>query len=448
MNLAPTILIFATSYVAIMATAFYVCVVADPKDSKLALFWTVTLPRRVAGAGKRLIGRRGMDVAEFIADRLLVLIYCAVVSGAWSVIFFYVYPWIDRRPQYVSSYHKLLGYAVFAACGISWRIASTCSPGIITTRTICRYDHYPYDNLLFVSGKMCAVRRSVPKLARSKYDRFKYRDNVARFDHFCGWVYNTIGEENYRYFLLFLVIHAAMCLYGTYVLCCLFYAEVQEQKLLDVRFVDRYTGEEFGPTHWIIVQYMFHNYLWESGVLMLVGVMAIALCLFLAYHCYLTSFNLTTNEAYKWGQVKQWYKDELKRYQKAVKNGTAVAESSGSGFSEASEGSGKNQVEPGRPAISDDADVTCTPGTNGSAAKRSDQVEPHDRDSIPSKAATSAPEGRGVRHPGPVPRNVYDRGFVENWKEVLFPISLRSDRNINWTNQQHRRQVDSKSKTS
>ena len=29
--------------------------------------------------------------------------------------------------------------------------------------------------------------------------------------------------------------------------------------------------------------------------------------------------------------------------------------------------------------------------------------------------------------PGPMPKNVYDRGFVENWKEVLFPISLRKD---------------------
>jgi hypothetical protein len=27
--------------------------------------------------------------------------------------------------------------------------------------------------------------------------------------------------------------------------------------------------------------------------------------------------------------------------------------------------------------------------------------------------------------PGPMPKNIYDVGFVENWKQVLFPISLR-----------------------
>jgi hypothetical protein len=29
--------------------------------------------------------------------------------------------------------------------------------------------------------------------------------------------------------------------------------------------------------------------------------------------------------------------------------------------------------------------------------------------------------------PGEVPKNIYDRGFVENWKEVIFPISLRKN---------------------
>ena len=29
--------------------------------------------------------------------------------------------------------------------------------------------------------------------------------------------------------------------------------------------------------------------------------------------------------------------------------------------------------------------------------------------------------------PGSVPHNLYDRGFVENWKEVLFPLSRRKE---------------------
>ena len=110
----------------------------------------------------------------------------------------------------MSSYHKYIGYVGFASCVISWRYAMTTNPGIITKTNIQRYDHFPYDHLLFTPDRICSTT-GVRRLARSKYDRFKYKQNVARFDHYCGWVYNSIGEENYRFFLLFLLVHA-----GTY----------------------------------------------------------------------------------------------------------------------------------------------------------------------------------------------------------------------------------------
>ena len=33
-----------------------------------------------------------------------------------------------------------------------------------------------------------------------------------------------------------------------------------------------------------------------------------------------------------------------------------------------------------------------------------------------------------VTDPGPLPKNIYDCGFVENWKQVLFPISIQKRR--------------------
>lgn len=59
----------------------------------------------------------------------------------------------------------------------------------------------------------------------------------------------------------------------------------------------------------------------------------------------------------------------------------------------------------GKPQVKD-GDVTCT---GGGAGIEEPEEEPQYID------------------PGPIPKNVYDRGFVENWKEVLFPISLRED---------------------
>jgi len=115
------------------------------------------------------------------------------------------------------------------------------------------------------------------------------------------------------------------------------------------------------------------------------SVMSIALTLFLGYHIWLTSRGLTTNESYKWAQVKRWHQRELKRYQQAIKEGKVIP-----------------KEDPSKPVVSD-GDVTCTQGTGLEAQ------EPED----------------AIYDPGPPPVNIYNRGVVENWKEVLFPLSLR-----------------------
>jgi len=257
-------------YIVFAAALLYFCVFADPETSPYAKYLSQTLPARVWDGLGRFLGKDGLRALSFLSERLLIIVYCAVVFGAWSVIFFYVYPWVDRQ-SVMPKYHKFVGYIVFASCVASWRLASTSSPGIITAKTINRYEHYPYDNILFVSGQVCKTRK-IPKLARSKYDRLKYYQNVPRYDHFCGWVYNTIGEENYRYFLLFLLVHVGMCAYGTFVMGYLFHGEIVGQNLHKAVFVDRFTGEEFPADKWIIVQFLLNKFLCESAVFLLIAV--------------------------------------------------------------------------------------------------------------------------------------------------------------------------------
>ena len=372
--------LWAVGYLGVVSFAFYAFVFADREDSTVGRFVNRAIHSVWSLLGKCL-GPRSLGVVEFFLDRAYMLFYCVVVFGSWSVIFSYIYRWIDEQ-DYVSRYHKYVGYAVFAACVTTFRWASTTSPGLITAQNIHRYDHFPYDDIMFVAGRVCPTR-NIPRLARSKFDRFKYNENIPRYDHYCGWVHNVIGEENYRWFLLFLCVHVGMCAYGTYVVGYLFYGLILKQHLLDATFFDRYSGEQIKATKWIIFQYLFNTRFCESGLLAIMSVMMVALGVFLIHNAWLTSRGLTFNESIKWDLVKKWHKKEMKRFNNAVqkKKGNASAQ---------------------------DGDATCTASDDATAG---DEPFEHD-DDIPY-------------YPGPPPVNIYNRGFVENWKEVVFPLSLR-----------------------
>ena len=183
----------------------YSCILADPDTSGSARFMTQGLPNFVGSKLANALGPRVMSALRVVADRALVIIYLVVVLGSWSIVLTHGYELVDKSKS-VSNYHQWVGYLVFMACMFSWRKAMTTQPGYITAKTIVKFDHYPYDNILFVEKRICPTV-GIRKIARSKFDRVSGR-HVARFDHYCGWVGNSLGEENYRYFLLFLsLIH-------------------------------------------------------------------------------------------------------------------------------------------------------------------------------------------------------------------------------------------------
>ena len=116
------------------------------------------------------------------------------------------------------------------------------------------------------------------------------------------------------------------------------------------------------------------------------------------FQIYITSTNQTTNEDSKWTDVQRWYKKEKKRWDEAVAAGLVKPGET--------EEPTKEKKEP----VVGDGDVTCT-GASTTPVESQQETSPDDE----------------YFDPGPPPKNLHNKGFKENWMEVLFPISLRKD---------------------
>jgi len=378
---AVTALLF---YVVLCLFIVYYCILSYPNDSEIARCVQVTIPKAIWSRLQRAFGEKATKVARRISDRALVLAYFVIVGGCWSIVVGRLYPWLFESPG-VSNLHGILGVFFFFACFSSWAAANASHPGNITSRSFRRYDHYPYDHLLFQSNIRCETTRLL-KIPRSKFDRIKYNGIIPRYDHFCGWTHNTYGEENYRWFILFLSQLVIMCFYGTYITYRLFSEEMTTKRLMELTFFDRLSGETIPADYYILFQYVFARRPLEVSFMILTFVMGIALSCFLGYHVYITSVGQTTNENSKWADIKRWYKKQQQLYRIAVR-----------------EGKTGTKLSSKRDNINED-NGTDTAICNEQSSKEQEPVDP-----------------------GPIPKNIYDRGFVENWKDVFFPLSLRKD---------------------
>jgi hypothetical protein len=114
----------------------------------------------------------------------------------------------------------------------------------------------------------------------------------------------------------------------------------------------------------------------------------------------------TTNENSKWTDVRDWYRRQQKTYKQALREGRVQPKKTVNHTT-------NHQTTVETPVVTDDADVTCTPGMSSTSLSLNKDID-NDDNAVDLD-------------PGPIPKNRYDRGLFENWKEVFFPISLRKE---------------------
>ena len=223
-----------------------------------------------------------------------------LVAGLYTVFVIEGYPLMPNR--YMAGYHKAVGAAVFVGCAITFILASFKDPGVVTranAATMARA--YPYDNFMYTEGRVCETC-GTPRIARAKHSRVTDRC-VARFDHYCIWLANDVGANNYRWFLAFLVCNTTLLVYGTIACLAILADEMVSKDLRRANFINQATGQSI-PSSWgIIFQYFMFHFSSIMMVLLIAGVMSLVMVGFTCYHLYLTATNVTTNETFKWREA-------------------------------------------------------------------------------------------------------------------------------------------------
>lgn len=158
---------------------------------------------------------------------------------------------------------------------------------------------YPFDNLLFHDNNHTCRTCHRVKPARSKHCSLCNRC-VARFDHHCGWMASCIGLYNMRFFLLFLAFHSWILMHGSLASAEIVRASVQ--RLIRGGYV--YTSTNTPVTKFTLkVAYAVEPTLFALSIAF--GVASLFIAGFFGFSLYFVLKGMTTNESAKWDAVRE-----------------------------------------------------------------------------------------------------------------------------------------------
>ncbi|QPG77089.1 hypothetical protein FOA43_004488 [Brettanomyces nanus] len=163
---------------------------------------------------------------------------------------------------------------------------------------------FPYDELIYGSGTECRTCRQL-KPARSKHCSICDKC-ILMFDHHCIWLNNDVGYYNYRYFFIFLCSICWILIYGG--ILCLISLHVY---LINEQIPPEIAAEFSIKRYWhVIIRTNVTNRV--TGVLLLLCTFLLPVVIaFLGEHIWLIYIGVTTNETAKWDYVKDLVSNDL-----------------------------------------------------------------------------------------------------------------------------------------
>ncbi|XP_076923813.1 putative protein S-acyltransferase 17 [Bidens hawaiensis] len=330
-----------------------------------------------------VFGSRGSNALYvtqyYCCDRpnpILQALYLGIVGGTYYLVLHSTFNYIPGH--YMAGYHRYTSVLAVGVGILLFLLTSFSDPGTVNDENVSQYlSLYPYDNIIY-SEKECSTCK-ILKPARSKHCSVCDRC-VARFDHHCGWMNNCIGEKNTIYFVMFLLWHFFLCVYGTVAIGLVLAGRLKELEV--VYILTAYYGIEnsFRSLAPHVVQWLISSYNTQILIMVFLAIVSLLLSGFFGYHFHLCISNTTTNETFKWEDYLSW--------QRKVKEAKASTEALKASLDDLSQETTKPQ-----------------PSKWKSFFKRS---KLHQEDSVEI-----------------IKNNIYDRGFFQNLYEIVYPLSSR-----------------------
>ena len=420
----------------ILSTGLIVLVFfTDPDEESwkgaITRFFLKKIPKFITDMIKACLGEKAsngvMRCCDWVINQrnpLLQILYHVILFGAFQTWLVFGEPLLPTYLVKVSKYEAHVGITL---CVITWVLANFTHPGKIDKSNLVCYSHQHYDQLIFTDDVICSTCK-IPKPARSKHCSL-CGYCVPMFDHHCIWLNQCVGENNYKYFLLFLITHNVVFLYFGYLLVKVVLSPVVEHRMWEMQYQDPSTGKIWAGKQ-LVFNYLINTY--AALIVVAIAALLFGACVgcFLVYHLYLLYTGQTTNESFKWASCRRLHK-QLKEchqnYLDAVAQGVefimekpeGVGEEGGSLPLPLPDGDiGKGGVNGPLVAESSSASEEFTPvdrhGQKDGPDRRHFLRQMVEQDEIPYYL---------VVDPGEAPKNTYNKGFVKNLYRVIFPPS-------------------------
>ena len=196
---------------------------------------------------------RTVSYVCFEANPAIQVFYLVLAIGGYYLYVVYGFEHIPN--SYVSDIHKYIAWPCMMTCYWSYYKACTTDPGYLNKNTpkekvIEALKRYEYDDIMYVKDNWCRTC-NIPKPARSKHCNL-CNMCCEKFDHHCVWLNACVGLHNYKYFILFLVLHTMICIYGVVVGYFTTLHLIDEMDLWSMTFYNS-AGQRFAADIWIIL---------------------------------------------------------------------------------------------------------------------------------------------------------------------------------------------------